>query len=51
MLTEKSRATLTTVNAQSLIDAPTHDMWNQAARSAGLSPVPRGWRWESHAGR
>ncbi|MED5527425.1 MAG: hypothetical protein VYC81_02035, partial [Actinomycetota bacterium] len=51
VLTEKSRATLTTVNAQSLIDAPTHDMWNQAARSAGLSPVPRGWRWESHAGR
>jgi ATP-dependent Lhr-like helicase len=51
VLTEKSRATLTTVNAQSLIDAPTHDMWNQAARAAGLSPVPRGWRWESHAGR
>ena len=51
VLTEKSRATLTTVNAQSLIDAPTHDMWNQAARSAGLFPVPRGWRWESHAGR
>jgi len=51
VLTEKPRATLTTVNAQSLIDAPTHDMWNQAARTAGLSPVPRGWRWESHAGR
>ena len=51
LLTEKSRATLTTVNAQSLIEAPTHDMWNQAARTAGLSPVPRGWRWEGHAGR
>ena len=51
VLTEKSRATLTTVNAQSLIDAPTHDLWNEAARTAGLSPVPRGWRWESHARR
>lgn len=43
------RSILTSIDGESLLDAPTHGMWNEAARAAGLSPVPRGWRWSNRA--
>ena len=48
-LTDRPRAILTSVDGASLIDAPATALWNEAAREAGLAPVPRGWRWVHRA--
>lgn len=51
--TERSRSILTSIDGSSLLGGSVRSAsvgpWVHAAQQAGLSEVPRGWRWPTHA--